>query len=173
MSGRPRTIDYEAVTRMRESGLSIAECARRLGISDYAVRYASDPEFRARTARTNSERRYWAVPCPGCGNASACRHREGALCRTCRAKETTTTVREDTLLCSTCGEWKPDDQFSPQSARITRRGRGHACNPCEAIRKREARRQKSGGVTISLTVQGEASLAAAIAKRGSLLGVQL
>jgi hypothetical protein len=143
MTGRPRLIDYDAVTRLRATGLSVAECSRRLGISDHSVRYASDPEFRARVLAVNSQRRYWATPCPACGVADASRHREGALCQTCRADERTESVRETTLRCATCREWKADGEFSPKPSVPRRRGRDAECRSCAASRKREYRQRKA------------------------------
>lgn len=49
-----------------------------------------------------------------------------------------TTVRPNELRCSNCGKWKPDADYSHESARPSRRYHAQTCRPCDKIRRRLA-----------------------------------
>jgi len=108
-AGPPRTIDRDAVERLRGEGLSYAEIARRLGCSSAGVLKAANPERaveyarrdRARPGRREAKResdwRTSRAPCKGgCGRLIWKRSGSG-YCSDCgevaqRARERTETI---------------------------------------------------------------------------------
>ena len=122
-------------------GLTYKEIGVRLGVSLQSVRMACDDEARGRQYRTLSDRAYWRTgACVDCGTPVN-RFRPGSRCRDCNAKNMTFTVRDDTLLCTRCGRWLPDDAFPHNKTAKERRGRHSLCRPCQTERKREWRQR--------------------------------
>ena len=52
-----------------------------------------------------------------------------------------TSVREDTLRCSGCRQWLPDEAFSLERRKLSRRFRGSECTDCGKARLRSFRQQ--------------------------------
>lgn len=133
-----RKFDWDEAARMHASGMSKAAIARQLGVSTTAVAIALDPEMRERYARRAHE---WTRDgrCPDCGG-KATRHGPKQLhCRRCASLRRITTVREDTLRCTTCKTWKPDEDFPSDRSQPHRRNRSRQCRPCQTIAKRRWR----------------------------------
>lgn len=59
-----------------------------------------------------------------------------------------TSARDDTLRCSHCHEWLPDDAYSPSTARISRRQRQTECRNCHNARVRHHRRTRGQPIII-------------------------
>lgn len=142
--GRPRKFDWDEARRLRESGMSFDAIARQLGVSSTAVICALDPEYRSRNRAQalawQFKHKPWRGVCPDCGGVASTGRGQWARCRACYAKLQATSVRDDTLRCHRCREWKPDDAFTqkPTTTKL-RRGRDAECKTCQAQRKREYR----------------------------------
>lgn len=135
--GRNRIFDHEVACAMRADGLTLEVIARALGVSEQSIRYATSPAHREHAKQRQRELRLWIGTCSGCGGP-ATKYR-AALCRACSAKARTESVRDDTLRCCACHEWKPDDQFASRSSAAYRRFRTPECRPCVNERKRVER----------------------------------
>lgn len=148
--GRPRIVDRKDARRRFDLGWRISDIASHYGVSLHAIQVAIHPEFDARQ-RASSLRCAKAKrrPCEVCGSVLVWMHYgpdnpnhapDGrAVCVRCRGLERAVTVRETTLLCSKCHEWKPDEDFPKEARRIARRERHHFCRACSTIEKREWR----------------------------------
>lgn len=137
---RPRTFSWDEAKRLRSQGLTYREIANHLGVSDSAVVFACDDRQRAMAENYKAE---WQRrnTCVDCGKRTS-RNRLGHVsrCLSCSAKARATTVRETTLRCSSCGEWKPDNAFPySRAARQTHRGRHQQCRACQTIARRAYR----------------------------------
>jgi hypothetical protein len=77
-------------------------------------------------------------PCvEGCGRLTWHHKGRDGRCPRCTGAKAAESVRPDTLRCSTCREWKPDEEFPPSRGRLfARRERRTECHACEAARKR-------------------------------------
>lgn len=145
MRGRPRSIDYDEVRRLHTGGASVAELAERFGVSAHPIRCAVNEGFRlrqnAKRKRLSEQKRR---PClGGCGTLVWMhQHGRSGLCIRCLALATATTVREDTLRCSRCHEWKPDEAFPRRSRTVARRGRASLCTPCGTIERQALRERR-------------------------------
>lgn len=137
--GRRRTFDHEIAQAMRADGLTLEVIAQAMGVSEQAVRYATSEKQREYAKRYQQENRTWMGTCRGCGGEAARYRGIQALCRSCRAKARTESVRPDALRCCRCREWLPDECFSPQRGKAVRRERNAECKPCAAARRRANR----------------------------------
>lgn len=144
--GRPRSFDHAEAGRLRAAGVPVAEIAARLGVSTNSVYSATaDPARRERRRQRQAERFQDAkVPCAaGCGRLVSrpmpSRPRRTGLCAPCLGAAISVTVRPDTLLCSRCEKWKPDEDFPHRHDALTRRGRHPLCRPCGTIVRQEFR----------------------------------
>lgn len=140
-----RKFDWDEARRLRSEGFPVHQIALRLGVSDNAVYSATDPDARLRMIALRCRLQTSGV-CTGCG--APCSHRPGHAdrCRLCWADSVTTTVRDDTLRCASCEEWKPDDAFpwyaeNVRHANVRRRGRRQHCRACDNRKRVERRRQ--------------------------------
>jgi len=88
-------------------------------------------DIRAQQRQQNRATRH---PCIDCGTPVA---RRASRCRDCWAKHMATTVRDDELLCVSCRQWKPDNEFTARGAARTRRYHDYYCTDCRR-RKAEA-----------------------------------
>lgn len=141
-----RAFDHDEAKVLRAAGWSYAKLADHFGVSVGAVRRVCDPRVRQRmdqqaAAFIEKQRQ----PCLGGCGALVWMHQKNAgrsgLCPTCMAiQKAAAGVREDTLRCSKCREWKPDDEFGRQT-RPTRRGRRNRCRVCETADRRALRRK--------------------------------
>ena len=90
----------------------------------------------------------WGCRCDRCRAAFAKDHRE-YMWRTGRCRPwaeyiaEVTSVREDTLKCSSCRMWKPDDAFTSNVSDKHRRGRHNQCTPCQTIARRKYRHKRA------------------------------
>lgn len=155
----PRKFDHDLARVMRFEGeLSWQVIADELGVSKTAVMRVCDEAVAARmTARQREFQR--SGICGDCGGPMShnpCfdrRRIEAGLqplrrCRECNAIHCSITktksARPEELLCTLCGEWKPDEAF-PRGRIIGRRLRKTHCTPCDTAERR-ARRQALGPV---------------------------
>jgi hypothetical protein len=131
-----RRFDHdEALRRYRDLGLSIPAIAKQMGVSNASVRLVCDPDYRER-CRESTRRSAKSARCIDCG-ATIWKGR--MRCRPCAQRLRATTVREDTLRCSECGEWKPDREFPWQRGKVARRERHSVCRGCQAVVRRRSR----------------------------------
>lgn len=131
----PRKFDHDEARRLRAEGLFYREIAERFGVSTQAVLRACDPRVRARMDMASAERhRRNRKPCKGGCGRLVWMHMTGrnptGYCIQCL--DTSTSVRETTLRCSECGEWKPDAEFGWAGRNKARRFRHAYCKPCQA-----------------------------------------
>lgn len=136
----PRKFDWEDARRRYEHGHTFTEIAQDFGVTWAAINRIISPGAYERYANAS---RAWQLTgtCDICG-ASATRRAKGlpTRCRDCSAKSLATSVRDTTLWCATCKQWKPDDQFSrSNSVSKLRRGRHRQCAACNTIKKRDWR----------------------------------
>lgn len=134
-----RKFDWDEARRLRSEGMTYQDIAERFGVSDMAVYLACNED--ARTAQ-NQRSSGWQKSgiCPVCGgrasrNAATGQHR----CRSCASKAAATSVRETTLLCKKCRQWKPDVDFHLKRSNAHRRERHCYCRSCTTIEKRRWR----------------------------------
>lgn len=148
--GRPRAFDHDLCRSLRAEGWTAQALADHFGVSRTSINRCVYPEYGERDnadarARLNALRR----PCDNdCGTLvwghMGIRSEDGLLlCLACRGLAAATTVRDDALLCTTCGEWKPDSAFPRYKSRA-RRGRHGQCTSCNTVTRRE-RNRKNGG----------------------------
>lgn len=147
-----RKFDWDEALVLRASGLSWQSVAERCGVSETAVRRILVPgeaeRMEAYRANYQREKRPHAGVCPDCGGESSQgRYRKGSRCRACDTRHKCKSARDDTLRCSTCRLWLPDDQFPNQQAHVgkSRRGRHAVCRPCQNVARqlnREANRER-------------------------------
>ncbi len=131
-----RKFDWDDARRLHADGVSYAELGRRFGVTARAVRRVCDEEFRARDAARSAE---WmrGGTCPDCGvQTSRTSRADSHRCQACAAMALATSVRETTLRCQTCREWKPDDSFPRHKGKIARRGRHKQCTACVTVARR-------------------------------------
>lgn len=144
-----RAFDHDECRALREADpkrWTYAELGRHFGVSRVAVNRVLDPRLAERmaanAARVNREKR---EPCKGdCGtlvwrHGSLSQDRTG-YCPACYGQlRTAADVRDTELRCRKCGEWKPDDDFTPRP-RATRRGRRSHCRDCETAARKAHRK---------------------------------
>lgn len=137
---RKRTFDYEEAKGLRGLGYSFAQIGQALGVSHYAAAYACNENgIRSRmqeSVRRSSENRY--ARCVDCGKRIS--PYRSVRCVECAGKARIDSVREDTLRCCRCREWKPDEDFPNRRDTPHRRYRHQLCRPCQTIQRREYRR---------------------------------
>ena len=139
-----RAFDHEAAQRLRAAGWTYPRLAEHFGVSETAVMRVCDPKQRE---RLDGNANRWIYnqrkPCEGgCGKlVFAHQETRTGYCARCLAERRgLENVREDTLRCTKCGEWKPDDDFyKATKGSYARRGRKHMCRACEAKARREFR----------------------------------
>lgn len=137
-----RKFDHDEARRMRAQGRTYADIAVLMGVSSQAVLRVCNPAVyesvhQASLAWTRKQRR----PCRGgCGALVWTNvHGRSGYCPVCHGREIrATTVRPDTLLCTRCGMWKPDEDF-PFGGKKGRRLRHTYCRPCQTEARREYR----------------------------------
>lgn len=138
----PRRFDWDEARRLRRTGMSYAEIARRVGVSPHAVKRACDAHYRNADALRQSL--YQRGTCSECGEpCSWNRYRqEKPICRDCSHVKKATSVRPDSLYCASCREWKHDNEFAfSRSASKPRRGRHRQCRACQT-EARQAYRER-------------------------------
>jgi predicted RNA-binding Zn-ribbon protein involved in translation (DUF1610 family) len=132
-----RAFDYEEARRRHANGESVSDLAREYGVSSDRVRQVVFPEVGRRADERKAAYRY---VCPDCGERIATR--KNARCRPCSVVRMRVSVREDTLQCVTCQQWKPDEDFPSNRSEEHRRGRHTSCRSCQTINKRAYRKRK-------------------------------
>lgn len=151
---------------MRADGKSYSAIAELLGVNATAVRRVCDPEVRK---RLDANTRAWMEknkrqPCKGgCGRRVWMVNKErSGYCADClRTKRLAERIdtRDGELLCLKCGEWKPDDEFPPESSSrrspLRRRGKRTWCRPCCSAARRDHRQrnpvmQRNADITSAL-----------------------
>jgi hypothetical protein len=144
MSGRvyARKFDWDEARRLRAEGASVSEISQQMRVTKAAIWRVVTPgaiekeaEYHRRLARTGI--------CDECGGPMnrLSRYRGATRCAKCAALANATTVRPDALLCSTCREWKPDEDFPSGNKTKARRGRHSQCRVCLTLAKRDYRRR--------------------------------
>jgi hypothetical protein len=144
-----RRFDWDEAAKLRSEGWSYERIAKQLGVSASGVQRVLVPglaeKMLAHCAAWQSANKPWRGVCPGCGGpASNARGDRARCCLACASKRRATSVRADTLRCSTCRRWLSDDHFPRQAACIRRRGRHRQCRSCGAIVKRDYRATPQG-----------------------------
>lgn len=139
---RTPKFDWEEARRMYAAGITRRRIAELLGVSKAAVDRVCNTKNLVRS-RAYSQAR-GVVHNPTLRTLCECGRRQrwnGAPCRLCYAESRITTVRDNTLYCSRCQEWKPDAEFSTNRSHPHRRHRCDWCCECDAAAKREYRRR--------------------------------
>lgn len=140
-----RRFDHDEARGRYAAGDSVPRLALRYGVSQAAISRIVVP---GQYEKFNTRSVAWQQggSCPDCGVRTTRRTTTWNLrCRRCAHEIHRTSVRPDTLFCSKCGEWKPDDQFpSAKNASLAaRRHRHRICRPCGTAMRRDYRnRQK-------------------------------
>jgi hypothetical protein len=144
----PRVFDHDECRRLRAEDpkrWTFKELAAHFDVSSAAVSRVLNPQTRARMDRNSLA---WArrqrAPCKGGCGTLVWRHGVQGRARTgyclrCLALQRSKSVRADTLLCTRCKQWKPDEQFPHRNDAVSRRGRATLCRPCQTIARREYR----------------------------------
>ena len=138
-----RKFDWDEARRRYAAGESIADIARRLGVTWMAVGRVVIPGKEAAMAAYHREyqRRGKCDDCGGPMNQVA-RNNGSTRCKTCADLAQATSVRPDELRCITCREWKPDEAFPfNRSEGWTRRGRHQQCRACLTVARRNHRQR--------------------------------
>lgn len=146
----PRKFDHDACWSLWNSDRDFwtwQRLAERFEVSPTAVRRVIDPRVRQ---TMNDTLKSWIrdnkrEPCKGgCGRLVWMTRKEATgYCNQCRAQtRQADNVRADALRCTTCEEWKSDRDFAPARRGSSRRGRRWACRVCEAVARKERRRQR-------------------------------
>lgn len=135
----PRRFDHDEARRLRaEAGLSVAEIARRMGVTYMSVARVCDARIRATFDARHAEWQRGGV-CVDCGGPCSRNSTRGVQrCRSCAAAARTLNVRDGELRCERCKEWKPDADF-PKGAKAHRRHRHSLCRSCNTTARREYR----------------------------------
>lgn len=138
-----RKLDWTRAAELHQLGLTYEEIGRRYGVSGQAVALAIHPERRARYEAYSKKWQRTGI-CDDCGGPMnrASRSQGHSRCQRCAAARAATSVREDTLRCFMCRDWKPDDEFPKGGIRSEsnpRRGRHSQCRGCNTIARREYR----------------------------------
>ena len=138
-----RRFDHDEARRLRAEGWTYQQIADKVGVTPTAVQHVVNDESRQRQRARHLEwqRRTKRHPCRGgCGRLvwTTSPTRTG-YCHRCLTERRTTTVRPDTLQCSKCGEWKPDDDFYRKAGSPIRRDRASWCKQCQNRARREWR----------------------------------
>lgn len=136
--GRPRGFDWDQAKRLRDAGFTVSEIADQLGVATMSVYRSLDPVLRERIATRQRNRRAWIGACIDCGGPASIAKASGGSsrngrCRECANKAAAVSVRPDTLRCSGCRYWLPDDDFPHAVALKARRGRHAMCRPCQNV----------------------------------------
>ncbi len=137
----PRRFDWDDARRRYANGEKIGTIARSVGVSWTAVQRVVVP---GRFEQMRDAQRQWQKTgvCDNCGgpmNRSSRSSGRSLVCPTCAATARRTTIRETTLLCVGCREWKPDDDFPRNRVEASRRGRHTSCRACQTVQRRERR----------------------------------
>jgi hypothetical protein len=135
-----RKLDWEDAQRRHAAGESYSSIARDYDVSPVTVALACDEEQRRKYAERS--KKYSAIGTNSCEDCGAPITRYATVCQTCRGLRDAITVREDTLQCVSCKEWKPDEEF-PRNRELkgARRGRHRQCRPCSTKARRDYRRR--------------------------------
>lgn len=140
----PRAFDWDEARRLRNEGWTWNALAHHFKVSPSAVQQVVVPGLREKVIERNKLKQgaYHVGTCPDCGGrASQGRYRPGSRCRDCDARARTVSVRPDTLRCTACRLWFPDEEFSHKAAASKpRRGRHSYCRPCSTVMKRDWRK---------------------------------
>lgn len=135
--------DWDDARRRRAAGETYTALACEYGVHINTVRLAcNDVERQKSNARVSAYQR--SGICRDCGAAGvvplALAHgTRNGRCRPCAAKVAATSVRDDTLWCTSCHEWKPDADFPGSRSEPHRRLRHNSCRPCLTELKRAYR----------------------------------
>jgi len=144
MSERIHKFDWDEARRRHAGGETYAQLARVYGVSYQAVQYACDEKRREQVRRMSAlrQRSGFCRDCgaPGCVPAALVDGvRRHGRCRSCATKAATTSVRETTLWCFNCSEWKQDAGFPGNRSMQRRRFRHTQCRTCQTWAKRSWR----------------------------------
>ncbi len=142
MSGfAQRKFDHDEARARYAKGESGTKLASEYGVSSTAIYLVVNPEFRRRQAERKARWQREAT-CVDCGaQITRITKDERHRCRACWAKKMSTTVRDTTLKCECCREWKPDGEFHRSSSEQHRRERHKTCRACSAARRRLTRQR--------------------------------
>jgi hypothetical protein len=142
----PRRFDHAEAVERRQAGETLAAIAADYGVTPeavwQAVKRATDPAWRDRQndySRGYQSERYRRPCLRGCGRLSWHGPGRSGICMRCSSLEHATSVRDETLQCTECREWKPDTSFPHAVKRISRRQRHAVCRSCQAAARARTR----------------------------------
>jgi hypothetical protein len=135
----PRRFDHDEARRLYASGMSGPKLAVQFGVSQTAIYRVVNPAVAKHMADYTTQR--LRGECSVCGQPCSFNFYQQATprCAACYATAMATSVRSDTLQCTTCKEWKPDSEFPGARQKTYRRGRHRQCRACNTTMKREWR----------------------------------
>lgn len=139
-----RAFDHAEARSRYQAGESMAALAAEYGVSASTVYLAAYPGAKERNYARRRKREQSGT-CPDCGAHATVNTAGQHRCRSCAGKRAATSVRADALLCFTCKEWKPDEEFPRNRAQRgrARRGRAGSCRRCGTVlRQRYRERHK-------------------------------
>lgn len=139
-----RAFDHDEARRLRENGWTFEKLAEHFGVSITSVAMLFNNRLRERMREQSLQwaRREYLRPCiRGCGRNAWHQPGRRGICVDCAAEERTSTVRPDSLLCTRCNKWKPDEDFFMSRGNKRRRQRHSICRPCSTEARREWRQR--------------------------------
>lgn len=137
-----RKFDWDEAKRLYdEEQIPMTWLAAKYRVSVSGIRRIVKPGERERMAIYQREAAIGKGRCEACGAATnrVAQQHGSRFCKNCANKRMQTSVRETTLQCGVCKQWKPDDQFARTSQAMFAHRRGHRrdCRVCSTlIRKR-------------------------------------
>ncbi len=133
--GEMRHVDWDQVKRLYVSGMTYKQVAEKMGVSYKTVASICNPDTREQN-RLSARKRFMNNTCIDCGGECS---KQSTRCQKCAGSYRVSTVRVDSLRCSICREWKPDEAFSRNSRRPQRRFHSYTCRDCSSKERREYR----------------------------------
>jgi hypothetical protein len=134
-----RRFDWDEAKRLYAEDVPIAWIAAKYQVTASAIRRIVVPGVKEAMAEYSRSHSVGQAHCEKCGKpTNLVAHKRGSRrCPKCAAADKITTVREDTLHCTTCKQWKPDEQFhnSRDEAVAYRRYRRSECKACANARR--------------------------------------
>jgi hypothetical protein len=141
-----RSFDWDEARRLREADPKLwtyKRLAEHFGVSESGIQVAVRPELRERVYASAAAWQRQGT-CPDCGARTSRVGGVGSLrCIPCSAAARVTTVREAELRCSSCGEWKPDEDFPRSKYHACRRHRRRTCTSCGTAARQAYRKRTS------------------------------
>lgn len=145
-----RKFDHDEARARHEAGETMAAIAADYGVSYNAIWQV----IRDWKSQPLAQKREFCVDC-GEYCSKPIEGHEPRCIRCATAHYLATSVRADTLRCTTCRAWKPDTDFSPHTKRYARRGRHLQCRACNTAAKRAWRARVASATTAAVAAVPE------------------